>query len=227
MQTAAASAASFSTYDCYAHSRIPAPQRQDRSHAFRHGRRCRAVPFRCRRGRHVGTHGDARTHIPHAICHLLPRAAARDAPVNAARMAACHTDCRMCSHIPRTAAVQSGRSSGSHDMHTRPRSNGRRRHRRHARRQRRHDGHIQPAMQYGRGSYSASSIVVHRKRGVHLRAAPRTYCAAAYNAIRRGTVLPSCPASRSRMGRRPRANIVLYVAAVAGLHHRTHDLLPA
>ena len=124
MQTAAASAASFSTYDCYAHSRIPAPQRQDRSHAFRHGRRCRAVPFRCRRGRHVGTHGDARTHIPHAICHLLPRAAARDAPVNAARMAACHTDCRMRSHIPRTAAVQSGRSSGSHDMHTRPRSNG-------------------------------------------------------------------------------------------------------
>lgn len=70
----------------------------------------------------------------------------------------------------------------------------------HAGRQRGHDGHLQPAVQHGRGGGRPRSAFVHGQRRVYLRRAARTHSAASDHALRRGAVLPPRGAARGTVG---------------------------
>ena len=137
----------------YARTRIVAPQCENRGHAVGDARGGGVVPPGHGAGDLVGADGHARSDLPHAVRHLLPRAALRNAALDAARLASALSDHSLRRRLFPAAAPRPDGGAGGDDLRAGARGDGRRGDRGHARRQCRHDGHVQPPVQYGRGVF--------------------------------------------------------------------------
>ena len=187
----------------YARTRIVAPQCENRGHAVGDARGGGVVPPGHGAGDLVGADGHTRSDLPHAVRHLLPRAALRNAALDAARLASALSDHSLRRRLFPAAAPRPDGGAGGDDLRAGARGDGRRGDRGHARRQCRHDGHVQPPVQYGRGAAGARRALLCRNGGVFVRRDAGPYRAAARTALRGCAVLPSRAARRCGMGCRP------------------------